>query len=56
MYQHWADKERDNSSKHSEDVIKMLEMFSEKKNSSSKKNLIVLSKVLSRPSLKYPPF
>ena len=38
MYQHWAYKERDNSSKYSEDVIKMIEMFSEKKkNSSSKK-------------------
>ena len=53
MYHHWADKERDNSSKHSEDVIKMIEMFSEKKTvHQKKKNLIVLSKVLSRPALK----
>ena len=48
MYQHWADEERDNSSKHSEDVIKMIEMFSEKKKKTvhQKKNLIVLSNPL----------
>ena len=42
MYQHWADKERDNSSKYSEDVIKMIEMFSEKKKKQFIKKKILL--------------